>query len=1398
MKKVFAIILSALVLCNMLTVTYANDVDTTAATKFAEKINALFPNSCTVSGNVVTLNADLSILTESLQVESGGDVVLDLVRHNVRADYGVDAIEICAGAKLTIKGHGTIYGGDGAETYKHEDGNCGIINKGTLIIEDANVYGGESSYNKNGSTANGKLYAVGGTAILNEGYIEIVDGRITGGDFNRANGTGIGGIGINNSGELVAEGGNINGGDGTRSDDGTEFWVYGGAGIKNSGKITLSNTNIRGGSGATYSGCAIENLSEAECFYAEGTFLNAGYSNYYGTLDENYIETSFLNDAEAELYDCNVDSVYNKGTITIDGESYSGYIENIYGAKAVIESADVYSSGNMPAIVNDGEMIINDGNIDGSYAQTQDADGVPAIVNKRDLTVNGGRIYGGHPFEESGKAGCGIHTLIASNLTINGGEIIGGGYGTPEVGILAEGNVTINKGVVAGGIANDWETFAQPISGEYTTGRYSVVRGSVDGYEYSELDGLTEYRYLEFEILTSAISLANKINSLEPGACYYEDDTVYLERNLTLPEDIEILPGDHIVFNLCGWTLKAKGENVGSVICVQEDAEVTICNGNIIGESINETGSTGGMTVAGIYNYGKLNLEGCTVKGSSSLGFDEYGGYGIYNHTTGVLEITDCDIYGGDGEAFGVTSISNSGTATINSGKFVGGASKNGVVAAVSSEVSVSQGAYMQESDDDISYSRVVGTNQKQYLEVIEESAATKLAEIIEGYSQGSCVIRYQNEIEITKPVSIDDVITIPEGDEVILNVSNLSCRGLYVPENAYLTLKGDGVFTGTEDAVVNDGTLDIRGGTYKGGPSGSGILNRGSLTVHYGTVIGGDGAAAISSTGEKLCLYEGEFIGGARMDGSRVQAIMGSITDGECIEKSSDGENYTMITAPEITAPYVVASWGTPTERAALGINLKYPNSCRYWTDEDHEEEKVVFVADCPSVVLEADGIVVELNGRTFGEIIVYGNIELTGKGYITDFLTNHRELLINAKAEIEGVIINHRNLVTEGEINGGILNREGGRVIVEGGTITGSAKNYGAAIYHDNNHHAETIINKGIVKGLDCGVNLMLREGEYSFFQVNGGAVIGENGPAVKARIIKRPSVGGGSVGGGGGASSGIVGGSSGGVTGGNYIPSGSIAVGEALSGGVGSDSKIETCCVYMTGGLLAGGEGYLALEQSGYIETDENVTLKISEDGINYTVSADNRTYARFVKAEGEGYVGISSFDIKNESYTTCPEGRILLDTEIQPQNATNTEILWTSSDESVAVVKNGIVYGVGIGEATITGTTVDGLKTVTRTVKVEEYSEPQKYYRMGTSNRIYDGATLNFDLEVESSEPLKGSIYVGIYEGSTFVRCEIFEVKSDRLSIDCAENQTVKVFWWNENLCPVLGNLGVPKS
>ena len=74
----------------------------------------------------------------------------------------------------------------------------------------------------------------------------------------------------------------------------------------------------------------------------------------------------------------------------------------------------------------------------------------------------------------------------------------------------------------------------------------------------------------------------------------------------------------------------------------------------------------------------------------------------------------------------------------------------------------------------------------------------------------------------------------------------------------------------------------------------------------------------------------------------------------------------------------------------------------------------------------------------------------------------------------------------------------------------------------------------------------------------------------------------------------------------------------------------------------------------------------------------------------------YVAVESVSVEN--LLVMEGGSKMANVSIAPLNATNQTIVWTSSDESVATVDaSGVVTGVKLGSATITGTLVDGETT-----------------------------------------------------------------------------------------------------
>ena len=118
----------------------------------------------------------------------------------------------------------------------------------------------------------------------------------------------------------------------------------------------------------------------------------------------------------------------------------------------------------------------------------------------------------------------------------------------------------------------------------------------------------------------------------------------------------------------------------------------------------------------------------------------------------------------------------------------------------------------------------------------------------------------------------------------------------------------------------------------------------------------------------------------------------------------------------------------------------------------------------------------------------------------------------------------------------------------------------------------------------------------------------------------------------------------------------------------------------------------------------------------NSVAYTVTAENGTtqvYTATVSVNETPTVEVTGVSIDPSSYTLYMNrapGSVQLTATVTPADATNKTVTWTSSDEAVARVADGLVTAVAEGSATITVTTEDGGFTATCEVTVTNYTPP----------------------------------------------------------------------------------------
>lgn len=132
-----------------------------------------------------------------------------------------------------------------------------------------------------------------------------------------------------------------------------------------------------------------------------------------------------------------------------------------------------------------------------------------------------------------------------------------------------------------------------------------------------------------------------------------------------------------------------------------------------------------------------------------------------------------------------------------------------------------------------------------------------------------------------------------------------------------------------------------------------------------------------------------------------------------------------------------------------------------------------------------------------------------------------------------------------------------------------------------------------------------------------------------------------------------------------------------------------------------------------------TDKNVKWTSSNESIatvdeNGIVTAVNEGTAKITcTSEYGNFTGectvtvripVSSIVLNTSSISLKKGESFSLSAQIFPENATDKNIIWTSSNTDIATVKDGLITAVNTGEATITAASADGSKTAACTVTV----------------------------------------------------------------------------------------------
>ena len=130
----------------------------------------------------------------------------------------------------------------------------------------------------------------------------------------------------------------------------------------------------------------------------------------------------------------------------------------------------------------------------------------------------------------------------------------------------------------------------------------------------------------------------------------------------------------------------------------------------------------------------------------------------------------------------------------------------------------------------------------------------------------------------------------------------------------------------------------------------------------------------------------------------------------------------------------------------------------------------------------------------------------------------------------------------------------------------------------------------------------------------------------------------------------------------------------------------------------------------DNSGVATVSNGVVTAVTPGTATITVTAqgDSTKSASCTVTVTAAAVPVTGVTLNKTSTSLYVGDTETLTATVQPGNASNQTVTWSTSDASVAAVENGVVRATGRGTATITVTTVDGSFTADCTVTVSWYS------------------------------------------------------------------------------------------
>lgn len=140
-----------------------------------------------------------------------------------------------------------------------------------------------------------------------------------------------------------------------------------------------------------------------------------------------------------------------------------------------------------------------------------------------------------------------------------------------------------------------------------------------------------------------------------------------------------------------------------------------------------------------------------------------------------------------------------------------------------------------------------------------------------------------------------------------------------------------------------------------------------------------------------------------------------------------------------------------------------------------------------------------------------------------------------------------------------------------------------------------------------------------------------------------------------------------------------------------------------------------------------------------GILYACSKDDDD----INSDDE--VAVTGVSLENTTLSLSIGSSATLNATIEPSDASNSSVTWSSSDETVATVSDGTVTAVAAGSATITVTAEDGDYTATCAVTVTESSSSSGSYSQSSGEVSVSGETYSSTASDENAVKVTGGTF-----------------------------------------------------